>query len=77
MSLAFCRGKDIVSYRGVKALQIGKPLNFGPVETQEGKFEGLCDTAHMSSIYSLVEHCKMFSWRTSCSHICAVHPHPE
>ncbi len=56
---------------------MGKLLSFGPVETQEGKFEGLCYSAHVSSIYSLVERCKIFSRRASRSNIRAVHHRPE
>jgi hypothetical protein len=65
--------KDIVDHSGVKALQVGKPLSFGPVETQEGKFEGLRYSAHASSIHSLVERCKIFSRFVSRPHIRAVH----
>src|SRR3989442_13322816 len=76
-SLAFWHDKDIVGHRGVKALQVGKLINFDPVETQEGKFDGLYYSAHVSSIHSLAEHCKMFSRRTSRLHIRTVHTRPE
>lgn len=54
--LALRQSEEGVGDGGIKRLQARKLLGFGTIETQERKLESFYCSAHMSSIYNLVQY---------------------